>query len=187
MTPGLHGLHLHETGVCDPDTDPPFASAGGHLNLTEAEHGDHVGDLGNISAAVDGSGVLQGTTDQFTLDDLMDEVGSAIVITAAEDTLEPAGDSSRDRIACGILATPVDLDGDGLTDSDEDGIGTDPAVADSDEDGLSDGEEVNTYGTDPNLADGDGLGDGEEIIVSGTDPSLYDTDEDGVPDGVNLP
>ncbi len=43
----------------------------------------------------------------------------------------------------------TDGDGDGLTDAEEDGLGTDPDDADSDDDGLTDGAEVNTYDTDP--------------------------------------
>jgi hypothetical protein len=42
----------------------------------------------------------------------------------------------------------VDSDGDGLFDSEEDVLGSDPANADSDGDGWDDGEEVDTY-TDP--------------------------------------
>ncbi|KRB76379.1 protein kinase [Nocardioides sp. Root190] len=43
---------------------------------------------------------------------------------------------------------PVDSDGDGLSDEDEAGAGTDPANPDSDGDGINDGAEV-TAGTDP--------------------------------------
>ena len=42
----------------------------------------------------------------------------------------------------------MDNDGDGLADSDEATIGTDPACADSDGDGQSDGAEVDC-GSDP--------------------------------------
>ena len=56
---------------------------------------------------------------------------------------------------------------------------------DSDSDGLSDTDEIQTYGTDPNLADtdSDGLNDGEEASVYGTDPRNPDTDGDQIPDG----
>lgn len=45
------------------------------------------------------------------------------------------------------------------------------AIADSDADGLADGDEVNTYGTDPTNGntDGDRMGDGDEFIA-GTNP-----------------
>jgi hypothetical protein len=64
----------------------------------------------------------------------------------------------------------VDSDGDGLTNLDEQGLGTNPTQADPDADGLEDGEEI-AIGTDPNDpdTDGDGYSDGEEVDA-GTDP-----------------
>ena len=72
---------------------------------------------------------------------------------------------------CNPLTLDDDLDGDGLSDSDEVGIyGTDPNNSDTDGDGLTDGEEVNIHGTDPNIIDTDvdGLSDGPEVFY------LYD-------------
>ncbi|QPK81256.1 YPDG domain-containing protein [Schaalia sp. ZJ405] len=76
-----------------------------------------------------------------------------------------------------------DTDGDGLTDKDEEKLGTDPKNPDTDGDGVNDGDEVKD-GTDPKKADtdGDGLNDGEEKKL-GTDPKNPDTDNDGVNDG----
>jgi hypothetical protein len=70
-----------------------------------------------------------------------------------------------------------DADGDGLTDSEEQLLGTDPTLADTDGDGLLDGAEVE-LGTDPTLADtdGDGFTDSEELM-EGTSP----TDGDDLP------
>lgn len=64
----------------------------------------------------------------------------------------------------------ADSDGDGLSDADEAGRGTDPNNPDSDGDGLDDGVEVD-IGTDPGNADsdGDGIPDGVEIEI-GTNP-----------------
>jgi len=61
-------------------------------------------------------------------------------------------------------------------------------VGDSDEDGLTNGEEINTYNTDPSLADtdGDGLIDGDEINLHSTDPLKKDTDNDLILDGIEL-
>ncbi|MCH1553626.1 MAG: cohesin domain-containing protein, partial [Luminiphilus sp.] len=64
-----------------------------------------------------------------------------------------------------------DADDDGLTDSEEQLLGTDPTLADTDGDGLLDGAEVE-LGTDPTLADtdGDGFTDSEEL-TEGTSPT----------------
>jgi len=78
-----------------------------------------------------------------------------------------------------------DTDGDGLTNSEEAQIGTDPLNPDTDGDGLGDGEEVKTYRTNP-LApdtDSDGLGDGDEVHQRRTDPLNPDTDADRLMDG----
>jgi len=85
---------------------------------------------------------------------------------------------------------PLDTDGDGLTDDDEDVYGTDPTVADTDGDGLYDGTEVDVAaGTGcPNPlevdSDGDTLTDGAEADL-GTDPCNTDTDGDLVPDNID--
>ncbi|MFA6522432.1 MAG: hypothetical protein WCT24_02490 [Patescibacteria group bacterium] len=77
---------------------------------------------------------------------------------------------------------PVDSDGDGLTDSEEETLGTDPYKADSDSDGLGDREEVKVYGTDaldPDT-DKDTYLDGQEV-KSGFNPNgagkLYEIPE----------
>ncbi len=99
-----------------------------------------------------------------------------------------------------------DRDGDGLSDTHEAGIGTDPLNPDTDGDGLTDWEEVSVHRTDPLKTDtdedrltdseeiakktdprnpdtdGDSLKDGEEL-AHGTDPFDSDTDKDGLSDG----
>jgi len=58
-----------------------------------------------------------------------------------------------------ILGTPLDSDGDGLTDAYEKLVSkTDPNKWDTDGDGVSDGDEVLRYHTDPNNQDSDGDG-----------------------------
>ncbi|MBI5474344.1 MAG: OmpA family protein [Ignavibacteriae bacterium] len=79
-----------------------------------------------------------------------------------------------------------DTDGDGLKDGEEVNVTkTNPKNADTDEDGLKDGAEVQTYKTDPMKpdTDEDGLKDGDEINTHHTDPSKTDTDVDGLKDG----
>ncbi len=81
-----------------------------------------------------------------------------------------------------------DSDGDGLVNSREIELGTDPTKADTDGDELSDGSEVNQFGTNPLNpdSDGDGLSDGEEVIRRNTNPLNPDTDQDGLTDGVEV-
>ncbi len=77
-----------------------------------------------------------------------------------------------------------DADGDGILNTNETALGTDPRNSDSDSDGLSDSEELYTYFTDPLVRDmdGDGLLDGQEILIYYTDPEVTDTDLDGFSD-----
>ena len=58
-----------------------------------------------------------------------------------------------------------DLDNDGLSNDQEEALGTDPLNPDTDGDGLKDGQEVNVYHTDPleSDSDGDGVKDGAEV------------------------
>ena len=59
---GVHGLHVHTTGRCDP---PEFHSAGPHWNPLDKLHGisnpkgPHAGDLSNVTVAA--NGVLSAT------------------------------------------------------------------------------------------------------------------------------
>jgi hypothetical protein len=71
----------------------------------------------------------------------------------------------------GSIDPDCDDDLDGLTNSQEAALGTDPNDPDSDNDGLTDGEEVNTYRTDPldPDTDNDGVSDGREV-KKGTNP-----------------
>jgi Cu-Zn family superoxide dismutase len=106
---GKHALHIHETGECE----PPFESAGGHFNPTDAEHGwdnpqgPHAGDLPNIYVG-EGAVQVEYITDLVTLEDgetsLFDDDGSAIVIHQGQDDYltEPAGDAGM-RLACGVI------------------------------------------------------------------------------------
>jgi Tol biopolymer transport system component len=107
-----------------------------------------------------------------------DQVSIAETQTAANLTQE-AGASLTATALVGL-----DSDGDGLPDSVEIGLGTNPGLLDTDLDGLSDGDEFNNRKTDPRKADtdGDGLVDGDEITRD-INPLAVDTDADGVSDG----
>ncbi|MFW6097589.1 MAG: protein kinase domain-containing protein [Chloroflexota bacterium] len=108
---------------------------------------------------------------------------------AAQETAQAGTDQATEATALAATALAAgDDDGDGLSNSEEATLGTDPQVADTDGDGLNDGQEVNQYGTDPRNVDhdGDGLPDGAEVHEHGTSPTNPDTDGDGVPDGVEV-
>lgn len=112
---GKYGVHVHEKGVCDPEADPAFDTAGGHFNPTGEEHGDinadpsHAGDLGNLEVDEDGNFehevLAEGLTLQGGADNsLMSADGTALMIHAGEDDLEtdPSGESG-DRWACAVI------------------------------------------------------------------------------------
>lgn len=69
LPPGTHGFHVHERGVCD----PPFQSAGGHFNPTDAKHGymnadgPHLGDLPNVHVGENGRAVAEFYSDKLTI------------------------------------------------------------------------------------------------------------------------
>jgi superoxide dismutase, Cu-Zn family len=119
LAPGFHGLHVHSVGECV----PPFTSAGGHFNPTGAAHGDHAGDLPSLLVMEDGTARLRFPTDRFSLDDLFDADGSALIVHAGrdnyanipdryhshtEDVMGPdsatlATGDAGDRAACGVV------------------------------------------------------------------------------------
>lgn len=118
LTPGAHGVHVHETGACDGSTSTPFSSAGGHLNPTARQHGrlnpegPHAGDLPNLTIDASGNGSLDAVTQNLTLADgagtVFDANGSAIVIHANPDDERtndgPNGPgNSGSRVACGVI------------------------------------------------------------------------------------
>ena len=115
LKPGLHGVHLHAVGKCEP---PAFTAAGGHFDPgpsgntdPDANHPFHMGDIPNLKVAADGTGTLHTQTTRATLSDgpltLFDADGSAIIIHANQDqgiTGEPkSGVSGGPRAACGVI------------------------------------------------------------------------------------
>ncbi len=80
-----------------------------------------------------------------------------------------------------------DNDNDGISNVQENSLGTDPNNPDTDNDGLTDGLEINQYGTNPKNqdTDGDTLSDGTEANNLKTSPTNKDTDGDGLNDNVD--
>jgi Cu-Zn family superoxide dismutase len=113
LPPGFHAFHVHTVGRCDP---PGFTTAGGHVNPTGASHGAHAGDLPSLLVKADGRATLATTTDRFSIADLRDADGSAVMVhsgrdnfanipprygTPDQETLN-TGDAGV-RIACGVV------------------------------------------------------------------------------------
>lgn len=86
-------------------------------------------------------------------------------------------DDNKTKLTGDVVTPPLDPagdeDGDGLTNGQEDEIGTDPLDPDTDDDGLDDGLEVK-IGTDPlkNDTDGDGVTDGIEVVGTYEDETV---------------
>jgi Cu-Zn family superoxide dismutase len=114
LTPGLHGMHLHEVGRCEA---PSFESAGAHLNPVKSMHhghknpqGPHLGDLGNLRITQDGRGDVTvevgGTEARMGVRTFLGlgQNGVSLVIHADRDDelTDPSGNSGA-RIACAEL------------------------------------------------------------------------------------
>jgi Cu-Zn family superoxide dismutase len=111
LAPGLHGIHVHARGLCTP---PDFASAGGHFNPANRQHGmgnpagPHAGDFPNLEAGADGRARYDAVSAHLTLNGPGGLVAdsAAIVIHAQRDdqVTDPAGNAGA-RIACGVLGS----------------------------------------------------------------------------------
>jgi Cu-Zn family superoxide dismutase len=114
LTPGLHGVHLHAVGACEPD----FTAAGGHFDPgpagntdPDANHPFHMGDLPNLEVGANGEGSFVAATTRVTLSSgplsVFDADGTAIILHGNPDqgiTGEPkSGVSGGPRVACGVL------------------------------------------------------------------------------------
>jgi Cu-Zn family superoxide dismutase len=125
LVPGLHGLHVHKTGKCEPDSADPaapdkrgaFLSAGGHLADEGEVHGDHDGDLPSLLVRADGSARLVVASDRLPRESVLDADGSALMVhedpdnfgnvpdrytTALDETTTKTGDAGA-RVACAVL------------------------------------------------------------------------------------
>lgn len=110
LEPGEHGLHVHETGQCE----PPFASAGGHYSPAGRSHGllsgggPHAGDLPNLVVGAEATTTIaHAWADGLSVAELTRDDGSALVIHAGPDDYrtDPAG-AAGDRVVCAAIVSP---------------------------------------------------------------------------------
>ncbi|WP_349407433.1 superoxide dismutase family protein [Pseudalkalibacillus sp. SCS-8] len=113
LSPGKHGFHIHEKGVCEA---PDFKSAGGHFNPDDVSHGTehgeeaHAGDLPNLSVDENGEVQEEFVAEKVTLksgepNSLIGSNGTAFIIhkKADDNKSQPSGDAG-DRVACGVIS-----------------------------------------------------------------------------------
>lgn len=122
LTPGLHAVHFHETGACEPS----FSAAKGHYdgnidpqvnpqaNVSPGlgNHPYHLGDLPNLVVDENRNGTMYTVTNRVSLSPselttLFDADGSAFIIHELEDKFLP-DPPTKDapggpRIACGVI------------------------------------------------------------------------------------
>ena len=111
LPPGVHGIHVHPIGRCDP---PDFSTAGTHWNPTNKQHGlnnpngPHAGDMPNVT--VDANGAIDATVvlPHANMAQLLDTDGSSVMIHANADDYvsQPAGNSGA-KIACAVIGPPA--------------------------------------------------------------------------------
>ena len=93
-------------------------------------------------------------------------------MVSGENTGQSNQDLPETPMVPDAVINALDSDGDGLSDIEEDRLGTDRSLVDSDNDGLNDAAEVRQYGTDPlnQDTDGDTYTDGVEV-ANGYNPA----------------
>jgi Cu-Zn family superoxide dismutase len=107
LTPGKHGLHIHEKGDC---SAADAASAGAHFNPTHSHHGGptsaerHAGDFGNVEADASGKVHVELKEKGLKLSGADSIVGKSVIVHEKEDDLktDPSGNSGA-RVACGVI------------------------------------------------------------------------------------
>jgi superoxide dismutase, Cu-Zn family len=105
LAPGMHGLHIHAIGRCEPNSVAPnggppgnFLSAGEHFQAPGHSGKPESGDLTSLEVRQDGSGYLVTTSDSFTKDQLLAGSKTALMLHGAE-----YSDTAMDRVACGVI------------------------------------------------------------------------------------
>ncbi|USZ67281.1 hypothetical protein NGM10_11125 [Halorussus salilacus] len=165
------------------------------LNVTGTDPLDPDSNSTRTDANESGNGVLDGAEDHdrdgvrtyyeylFELDPHDSDTDGDGLIDGFEQDHRGIDPAEADTDDDGVSDAEEDLDGDGLTNREEQNETTNPVESDTDGDGLNDSAELSN-GTDPRKqdTDDDGLNDSAELDL-GTDPTNPDTDDDGVLDG----
>lgn len=113
LTPGWHGMHIHQNPDCS-DAAEGFKRSGGHVNFLSKEHGYkhkkgyHMGDLANIYAGDDGCArVQQWVSSAFDAAyvRLQKPKRAALIVHEAPDDYhtQPIGGAGA-RVGCAVLA-----------------------------------------------------------------------------------
>ncbi len=171
---------------------------------------DGDGKFDHLDADSDGDGcpdALEGDGGFTTADlDADDSLGDTVDANGVP-TIAGSGQANVSGIDAATSGGGCDDDGDGLTNAEENTLGTDPLLEDTDGDGVLDGLEV-TNSSDPldpcdpvqaagytgydganaiwmaGDCDGDGVSNADEV-TNGSDPYFaVDTDGDGIPDSM---
>ncbi|MBR5936706.1 MAG: cellulose binding domain-containing protein [Clostridiales bacterium] len=163
-----------------------------HFVVTNNGSNQNIAPYSSINMTVNGNG--QNTNKNFLFSDVtLCSICCAYNLTEDDDHNGIADYLDYIDMLKGNL--DIDSDGDGIPDSVEIQIGSDPYSKDSDNDGVDDSIEI-AMGLDPMLPDSDGNGipdsqedsdsDGlslEEELQRGTKPWIADSDSDGLSDG----
>jgi superoxide dismutase, Cu-Zn family len=132
LTPGFHGVHIHQVGKCEANSVAPtggapanFNSAGGHFQVPGHSGHPASGDLSSLQVREDGSAMLVTTTDAFKAEELTAGAGTSIIVHEKADNFanipperyqqvngnpppdQPTlatGDAGA-RVACGVIGT----------------------------------------------------------------------------------
>lgn len=159
-----------------------FDSDGDGLNNAQE---DALGtDRNNADTDGDGAsdGAEPGDSDNDGVPNALESSTSDADGDGAADQVDPANNNPCVPNGNNAACLAYDSDGDGLTNAEEDALGTGRDNPDTDGDGLSDGVEVGNP-ANPTDSDGDGIPDVFEPGDAATDA---DGDDDGIPDGTEV-